>query len=279
MRRSWYYWIPFSPQCTSTGRCLSFRRGYTTYLYGFSVDGEQWSCHLLEALPRHLSLASREHLERVLSLLLLNQGSVPLSIGSWYRHWSTVPPSAEDCARWSQRGTLNLHPRTLRSTDLISQKNILISSTGRAVIGDFGISRVLVTDQITSRTDRGTTHWMAPELLLVENSHPSQETDIWAFGGVCYEVISLFHSTQILGLKRLKIFTGRIPFYQYKTAANLIVAFIRGSVVPVRPTQCDGSQVEIDDWIWDLLKRCWDSESVETPHVWRYSPFFRELEY
>jgi serine/threonine protein kinase len=42
--------------------------------------------------------------------------------------------------------------------------------------------------EATSAIFAGTYRWTAPELLDDSDSRPTQQSDVWAFGGVCYQV-------------------------------------------------------------------------------------------
>ena len=71
------------------------------------------------------------------------------------------------------------------------QLNILIDDSGKAVLCDFGLSRIKA--DATSRTTRtdvggivGSRNWMAPELLL--GGSLKKPSDIYAFGMTIYEV-------------------------------------------------------------------------------------------
>lgn len=72
---------------------------------------------------------------------------------------------------------------------------MLISRAQRAVLADFGISRIAMTSIGTTTVREagvGTKSWMAPELILAEEPQPAtRESDMWAFACVCYEVSSL----------------------------------------------------------------------------------------
>jgi serine/threonine protein kinase len=60
------------------------------------------------------------------------------------------------------------------------------------MLADFGVSRIAMTNAgITTAADSGgTANWMAPELLTAEELPPAtQESDVWAFGCICYEVM------------------------------------------------------------------------------------------
>lgn len=70
-----------------------------------------------------------------------------------------------------------------------------MNSDFRAVLADFGLVSLLVASALTTMatTGVGTVRWMAPELLVpeeygFEHSHPSKESDVYAFGMVIYEV-------------------------------------------------------------------------------------------
>jgi serine/threonine protein kinase len=70
------------------------------------------------------------------------------------------------------------------------QLNVLIDDSGKAVLCDFGLSRVKA--DVTSRTVRatggvvGSRNWMAPEQLL--GGLLEKPCDIYAFGMTTYEV-------------------------------------------------------------------------------------------
>jgi serine/threonine protein kinase len=62
------------------------------------------------------------------------------------------------------------------------------------MLADFGISRVMMTAAITTtRSTVGTAYWTAPELFIEDIPTPMHESDIWAFGCICYEVIFIFN--------------------------------------------------------------------------------------
>jgi serine/threonine protein kinase len=59
------------------------------------------------------------------------------------------------------------------------------------MLTDFGVSRVIAA---SAASFKGSTRWMAPELLIPESDEagahepvePNQKTDIWAFGMTIY---------------------------------------------------------------------------------------------
>jgi serine/threonine protein kinase len=74
----------------------------------------------------------------------------------------------------------------------ILQLNVLIDGGGKAVLCDFGLSRIKA--DVTSRTVAGSSqsglmgsrNWMAPELLL--GGSLKKPCDLYAFGMTLYEV-------------------------------------------------------------------------------------------
>ena len=76
---------------------------------------------------------------------------------------------------------------------IVIQDNILISHDGRAVLSDFGISRLLVNNITVEGTTsfKGSMRWTAPELIVPPNepqahSFQTMASDVWAFGMVIY---------------------------------------------------------------------------------------------
>ncbi|KAF5354973.1 hypothetical protein D9756_005535 [Leucocoprinus leucothites] len=155
-------------------------------------------------------------------------------------------------------GLQYLHELDIIHSDL-KANNILVSDTGRAVIADFGVSKILMTGCLTSQLSRGTINWMAPELLL-EDAPATRESDVWAFGCVCYEV-----------------FTGKIPFSQYKLPAQLITAFARGPLTPSRPTVLRNGQGSMDNNVWEAMQRCWGANPASRPTARELSSLFNSL--
>ncbi|KAJ7655479.1 kinase-like domain-containing protein [Mycena rosella] len=87
-------------------------------------------------------------------------------------------------------GLQYLHSRTICHGD-IKGANILVDDLGRALLCDFGLSRI--KSDVTGRTVRvgttaiiGSRNWMAPELLA--GSNPKLPSDIYAFGMTLYEL-------------------------------------------------------------------------------------------
>ncbi|KXN85224.1 hypothetical protein AN958_11499 [Leucoagaricus sp. SymC.cos] len=144
-------------------------------------------------------------------------------------------------------GLQYLHDFDIIHGDL-KARNVLISATKRAMLADFGISRISVTVTATSTAAaRGTAYWMAPELLLEEDITPRKASDIWAFGCTCYEAL-----------------TGRIPFHQYKSAPILISAFVKRKAVLLKPGLDDGWD-DLKEKVWTTVEGCWKNDPSLRP--------------
>ena len=71
---------------------------------------------------------------------------------------------------------------------------MLIAEDGRAVLSDFGVSRLLVNSKTVIGTTalKGVMRWMAPELIEpdeevgMKNACHTKATDVWAFGMTAY---------------------------------------------------------------------------------------------
>ena len=68
----------------------------------------------------------------------------------------------------------------------VKPANVLFTSDGEPLLGDFGVARTL--GQVTSDQVTGTAEYLAPELL--DGARPDQRTDIYALGVVCYQALA-----------------------------------------------------------------------------------------
>lgn len=81
------------------------------------------------------------------------------------------------------------------------QANILVSSSGRACLADFGLSTLSdpallgwTSIRTTAAKATGTARWQAPELLEPDDDieiRITMQSDIYSYGCVCYEVSSI----------------------------------------------------------------------------------------
>jgi serine/threonine protein kinase len=68
----------------------------------------------------------------------------------------------------------------------IKTANVLVQSTGKVMLCDFGVSALLSTSQSKRTTFIGTPHYMAPEVLT--SSSYDSKADIWSLGITLYEM-------------------------------------------------------------------------------------------
>ncbi|KAG1739294.1 kinase-like domain-containing protein [Suillus lakei] len=126
--------------------------------------------------------------------------------------------------------------------------NILVTSSGRACLADFGLastqdSRAQLEATIISVG--GTPSFMAPELLEARENPRLLSTldrrpcDIFAFGCICYEM-----------------YNGTRPFWESSPQAA-DAKFMMGSR-PLRPTDSVCLQRGLDDDMWDFIQNLWN---------------------
>jgi len=77
-----------------------------------------------------------------------------------------------------------LHAANIIYRDL-KPENCLLDGSGHVVLVDFGLSKLIDSEDGSTRTFCGTTEYMAPEILL--NEPYNRRADIWSFGILLYE--------------------------------------------------------------------------------------------
>ncbi|KAE9387519.1 kinase-like protein, partial [Gymnopus androsaceus JB14] len=124
--------------------------------------------------------------------------------------------------------------------------NILVSDLGQCYLADFGLAGMMSTLQTLSSTGdgtRGSTRWMAPELLDYRtHSRPSTSTDMYSLGCTVFEIV-----------------TGAPPFSEIKLDYAVFNQVING-YRPSRPAE------GFSDGLWGAVEKCWvnpnDRQSV-----------------
>ncbi|KAI5115408.1 hypothetical protein M0805_001221 [Coniferiporia weirii] len=93
-------------------------------------------------------------------------------------------------------GLAYLHEKDVVHAD-IKSGNILVSSSGDAVICDFGLSRAvnLIGNIPVPDTAVGSIRWLSYELLAKNGKYAehTKESDVWAFGMTVYELLTKEH--------------------------------------------------------------------------------------
>ncbi|KAE9403632.1 kinase-like protein [Gymnopus androsaceus JB14] len=129
--------------------------------------------------------------------------------------------------------------------------NILVSNNFHCCLADFGLTVIVsdsrtFTNATTSAMTRGTTRWMAPELIS-SSADPAKintSRDIYAFGCTVLEILTL-----------------QLPFHDKRTDPAVILSLIQGER-PARP-----QNVWYPDPIWDLTTQCWAQEPTDRPNA------------
>ncbi|KAJ7920241.1 kinase-like protein, partial [Mycena leptocephala] len=140
-----------------------------------------------------------------------------------------------------------LHSRKICHGDL-KGVNILVEPSGRALLCDFGLSRIKA--DATSRTAHtvnpviiGSRNWMAPELLA--GSPPKMPSDIYAFGMTLFE-----------------LYSGETPLVNIVHTDFIELVFQLG----VRPDRPEIEDVpKLTDPLWNLAEKCWLQDPKARP--------------
>jgi len=133
--------------------------------------------------------------------------------------------------------------------------NILINDIGDANLCDYGLSRILEVSGFTTKTQSATWRYVAPELFQLDEGkgdpRVTVETDSWAFA-----------------MTVIEIFTESMPFPHIQSDLGVIYFVSNGG----RPNRLHCTQ--INDDIWAMLEKCWDTEPVQRPSMTTLSRFF-----
>ncbi|KAK1229850.1 cell division cycle- protein [Marasmius sp. AFHP31] len=187
-------------------------------------------------------------------------------VSPWMTHGNLVeflkeaPPNVVDRDTLAEDvacGLAHLHEMKIVHGDL-KGLNVLITPDFRACIGDFGLSRISDSQRFFTHSSRskGTIRWMPPELLKPGPSCiPSRESDVYAYGCVCYE-----------------IFAGHVPFPELSTVAVLYAVLIENRH-PSRPEESS----ELQDPMWDIMVSCWDVSPSSRPRMTDIAFRIREM--
>ncbi|KAJ7698232.1 hypothetical protein B0H16DRAFT_1484510 [Mycena metata] len=145
-------------------------------------------------------------------------------------------------------GLEHLHDTGVVHSDLKGD-NIFVTPSGRACIADFGLSSIITSvssiqfTHSSKPTQGGTTRYQALELL--RGGHNDTLSDIYAFAGVAYEIL-----------------TGTPPFPDLRTDGAVVTAVL-GGCRPPQPDSCSGTPSL--DGLWKLLQDCWEEQPAMRP--------------
>jgi eukaryotic-like serine/threonine-protein kinase len=91
----------------------------------------------------------------------------------------------------ASRGVAAAHEKGIVHRDL-KPANILVTASGEAKVGDFGLAHLLIggTDLTRSGSALGTPQYMAPEQVRGRSKEVTQRTDVYALGAILYEMLT-----------------------------------------------------------------------------------------
>jgi serine/threonine protein kinase len=147
---------------------------------------------------------------------------------------------------------------------LLLYANVMVDDAGHAKLIDFGLSRLLetVTDTpiFTLSIVSFFLRWCAPELILVENAHATQATDVYACAST---VLQVFHALSAYSVHsdRLcicQLLTGDVPYGSHRDI-TIISGILTRSPLPKAVSPFSINQVNL---LWNILEKCW----AEAPH-------------
>ncbi|KAG2144099.1 kinase-like domain-containing protein [Suillus bovinus] len=146
---------------------------------------------------------------------------------------------------YSSHLNLCLHSENVVHGDLTGN-NVLINENGEAFVADHGILTFCAELHGTSYI-RSNVRWAAPENFQVPEddesiSLPQLASDIYSFGCVM-----------------LQVFTGKVPYSEFRSDHQVTVQILRGRkpARPVTPSMADGP--------WDFIQECWLDKPEHRP--------------
>ncbi|EUC54705.1 tyrosine kinase catalytic domain protein [Rhizoctonia solani AG-3 Rhs1AP] len=159
---------------------------------------------------------------------------------------------------------LHGYPIPIAHGDL-NPENISIDKAGRAKISLISFGRMLAALPL----DAGVTatvesvlsfRWMSPELIIANNPQPTTESDMWAFGCVCFWVLTLqepYASVSRDDLAGTEIIRGHPP-------ATLARVYRRANWTT--------------NGLWSAIGKCWRADSLQRPSATEFMRLLAQLE-
>ncbi|CAJ1961696.1 unnamed protein product [Sphenostylis stenocarpa] len=138
------------------------------------------------------------------------------------------------------RGMEYIHSQGVIHRDL-KPENVLISTTGRLKIADFGIACEEASCDILA-DDPGTYRWMAPE--VIKRKSYGRKVDVYSFGLMLWEML-----------------TGTIP-YEDMNPIQAAFAVVNKNSRPVIPSDCPPAMRA-------LIEQCWSLQPDKRPEFWQ----------
>ncbi|ORY17769.1 kinase-like domain-containing protein [Clohesyomyces aquaticus] len=186
---------------------------------------------ILESVSRHpfvvkLYYAFQDH-EKLYLILEYAQG------GELFHHLASERMFPEDTAAFYMAEMVLALDHLHRTVGVIYRdlkpENCLLDSEGHLLLADFGLSKVAVHDDTTSRSILGTVEYMAPE--VVAGAEYGMAVDWWSFGALGFDLLT--GSPPFTGNNHAKIQEKIVkqklvlPYYLGPDAKDLLTRLLR----------------------------------------------------
>lgn len=143
---------------------------------------------------------------------------------------------------------------------MASQGNVFVHEDGSAKIGDFGISGIYDENGTSMETtaERGSTRWMAPELLDPPRCGFSKfqrtpQSDAYSFGCVILEVAHPARRVRRpLTTSIVQVLTLKSPYPDVVHSATVLYRVFEKQV-PYVQTE------DVPDEYWEVAEQCWST--------------------
>ncbi|CAE7064204.1 unnamed protein product [Rhizoctonia solani] len=156
------------------------------------------------------------------------------------------------------------YPIPITHGDLIPE-NISVNNQGRAKISLISFGRMLAALPL----DAGVTatvesvlsfRWMSPELITANNPQPTTESDMWAFGCICFWLL-----------------TRQEPYTSIRRDDLAGAEIIRGHP-PATLARVYRRATWITNGLWSTMGKCWRQEPLQRPSAAEFMRFLTQLE-
>ncbi|CAI5949116.1 unnamed protein product [Closterium sp. NIES-64] len=205
--------------------------------YGVCVDVRHRMCIVTKLMPGgtlHDLLRRRNGVGLPLLQLLRVALDIALGMRFLHRHGIIHRPTTNPAI-----STTPIPPPPPFSSDL-KTANVLLDEHGRAVVGDFGVAR-LVGDGAEMTKEVGTYRWMAPEAFgTTGHWSVTPRSDVYSFGIVLWELL-----------------TARLPYESYSPLQAAVAVALNG-LRPAIPAGCP-------EGLRRLIEACWARDPAERP--------------
>ncbi|KAG2041339.1 kinase-like domain-containing protein [Suillus americanus] len=233
------------------------------------IPNDSCKTKIIERLEHDLQRSTQLKHANLLPLLGITQGFGPLPaiVSPWMHKGSLTMLLERDFQQLTLTRMLQilkdvasalqyLHSKNIVHGDLTGN-NILIDENGNAFVADHGILIFCAELHGTSYI-RSNVRWAAPENFQVPEddesiSSPQLASDIYSFGCIM-----------------LQVFTGKVPYSEFRSDHQVTVQILRGRK-PARPVT-----PPIADVLWDFMQKCWLDEPEHRPSAKEVLTFIQE---